>query len=90
MINKVSYHDQQSHLLVYYHPIQNENDYRLRGNSVTMDEDSSEITKGVFTTCKKRDDCPPWQFSAKKIKGRFSLLHKLIEFANIRRNYAEI
>ena len=33
-----------------------------------MDEDASEITKGVFTTCKKRDDCPPWQFSAKKIK----------------------
>ena len=48
--------------------IQNENDYRLRGNSVTMDEDSSDITKGVFTTCKKRDECPPWQFSAKKIK----------------------
>ena len=46
--------------------IQNENDYKLKGNSVTMDEDASEITKGVFTTCKKRDDCPPWQFSAKK------------------------
>ena len=46
----------------------NENDYRLKGNSVTMDNDASEIIKGVFTTCKKRDDCPPWQFSAKKIK----------------------
>ncbi len=48
--------------------IQSENDYRLRGNSVKMDDDSTEITKGIFTTCKRRDDCPPWQFSAKKIK----------------------
>ena len=43
-------------------------DYRLKGNSGKIDKDSSEITKGVFTTCKKRDNCPPWQFSAKKIK----------------------
>ncbi len=45
----------------------NENDYRLRGNSGEIDENSSNITKGVFTTCKKRDGCPPWTFSAKKI-----------------------
>ena len=25
------------------------------------------IEKGIFTTCKKNDDCPPWQFLAKKI-----------------------
>ena len=48
--------------------IESDNDYRLRGNSVTIDENSSMITKGVFTTCKKRDGCPPWQFSAKNIK----------------------
>ncbi len=48
--------------------IQSENDYRLRGNSAKMDDDSTEITKGIFTTCSRRDDCPPWQFSAKKIK----------------------
>ena len=47
---------------------ENDNDYRLRGNSVKIDKSSSEITKGVFTTCKKRDGCPPWQFSAKNIK----------------------
>ncbi len=45
----------------------NENDYKLRGNSGEIDENSSNITKGVFTTCKKRDGCPPWTFSAKKI-----------------------
>ena len=33
-----------------------------------MDDDSTEITKGIFTTCKRRDECLPWQFSAKKIK----------------------
>ncbi len=46
---------------------QSENNYRLRGNSGEIDENSSNITKGVFTTCKKRDGCPPWTFSAKKI-----------------------
>ena len=44
---------------------QNEGDYRLRGNSGKIDKESSEITKGVFTSCKKRDDCPPWQFVQK-------------------------
>tara|TARA_Y100000591_G_scaffold96857_2_gene82137 strand:- start:474 stop:2858 length:2385 start_codon:yes stop_codon:yes gene_type:complete len=45
-----------------------DNDFRLKGNSVTVENNISEITKGVFTTCKKRDDCPPWQLSAKKIR----------------------
>ncbi len=45
-----------------------EGDYRLRGNSGKIDDNSALITKGVFTTCKKRDQCPPWQFSAKNIK----------------------
>ena len=26
------------------------------------------MTKGVFTTCKKRDGCPPWQISSEKIQ----------------------
>ncbi len=41
--------------------------YKLRGNSGQIDDNYSEITKGVFTTCKKREGCPPWQFSAKNI-----------------------
>ena len=45
-----------------------DNDFRIKGNSVVIEENFSEITKGVFTTCKKRNGCPPWQFSAKKIK----------------------
>ena len=44
------------------------NEPRLKGNSVINDEYKTEITKGVFTTfCKKRDGCPPWELSAKKI-----------------------
>jgi len=43
------------------------NEPRLKGNSVTNDDRITEITKGVFTTCKKREKCPPWQLSAKKI-----------------------
>ncbi len=42
--------------------------YRLKGNSIKIDGEFSEITKGIFTTCKKRENCPPWAFSAKSIK----------------------
>jgi len=46
----------------------NSNQPRLKGRSIIHDKNSSEITKGVFTTCKKRDGCPPWQLSAEKIR----------------------
>ncbi len=45
-----------------------ENEPRLKGNSFGSDNNITEITKGVFTTCKKRDGCPPWQMSAENIK----------------------
>ena len=44
-----------------------ENEPRLKGNSVINDNKTTEITKGIFTNCKKRDGCPPWQMSAEKI-----------------------
>ncbi len=44
------------------------NDPRIKGTSILYDTKFSEITKGVFTTCKKTDKCPPWQLSAEKIK----------------------
>ena len=43
------------------------NEPRLKGNSVINNDKTAEITKGVFTTCKKREGCPPWQMSAEKI-----------------------
>jgi len=45
-----------------------ENEPRLKGRTLIYENDNTEITKGVFTTCKKRDKCPPWQLSAEKIK----------------------
>ena len=44
-----------------------DNDPRLKGNTVANEAGNTIITKGVFTTCKKNDDCPPWQLSAKEI-----------------------
>ena len=43
------------------------NDPRLKGNYFFSDGKKSTIKKGVFTTCKKNDDCPPWQIKAREI-----------------------
>jgi LPS-assembly protein len=40
---------------------------RLKGNSMTSDDNKTIISKGVFTTCKPRDDCPPWVMQSKTI-----------------------
>ena len=54
-----------------------DNEPRLKGNSVISDNEITEITKGVFTTCKKRDKCPPWQLSAEKISHNKKADNKL-------------
>ena len=46
----------------------NNNEPRLKGNSIINDNEYAEINKGVFTTCKRRDGCPPWQLSSEKIQ----------------------
>ncbi len=45
-----------------------DNEPRLKANSVSIDKNIVELTKGVFTTCKKRDGCPPWEIAAQKIQ----------------------
>lgn len=40
---------------------------RIKGNSFENDDQYTKIKKGVFTSCKKRDECPPWEFSAEEI-----------------------
>jgi LPS-assembly protein len=40
---------------------------RLKGNSMTSDNNKTIINKGIFTTCKPRDDCPPWTMQSKTI-----------------------
>ncbi len=45
-----------------------DNEPRLKGKSIIYDKEKTKITKGIFTTCKKRDNCPPWQLSSEEIK----------------------
>jgi len=43
------------------------NDPRIAGKSINHDKNITEVSKGVFTICKKTDKCPPWQLMAEKI-----------------------
>ena len=43
------------------------NDPRIAGKSINYDKNITEVSKGVFTLCKKTDKCPPWQLMAEKI-----------------------
>ena len=45
-----------------------ENDPSLKGNSVTFKGNTTKVNKGVFTTCKKTENCPPWVLSAEEVK----------------------
>tara|TARA_B100001057_G_scaffold209886_1_gene210579 strand:- start:961 stop:3576 length:2616 start_codon:yes stop_codon:yes gene_type:complete len=45
-----------------------ENDPRLIGISSFKKNNITQINKGVFTSCKKTDKCPPWSIQAQKIK----------------------
>ena len=44
-----------------------DNDPKLKGNSVIYQNDKTLIKKGVFTSCKDNDDCPPWVITSKEI-----------------------
>ena len=44
-----------------------ENDPRLKARSFVNKDGVTSINKGVFTTCKKTDTCPPWSMYAEKI-----------------------
>ncbi len=64
----------------------NNNEPRLKGNSIINDDQFLELNKGVFTTCKKRDGCPPWQLSSEKIQH--DKIKKRINYKNATlRNY---
>jgi len=45
----------------------NKNDPRIMAVSAIGDEFNTFFTKGVFTTCKKNEKCPPWKITSKKI-----------------------
>ena len=44
-----------------------ENQPRLKGNSIYSNQKNTNVKKATFTTCKKRDGCPPWTLSASEI-----------------------
>ena len=44
------------------------NDPRLKGVSSSSNNEITTINKGIFTSCKKNDNCTPWSIKAKKIK----------------------
>ena len=44
-----------------------ENNPRIKGVSSSSKTGVTTINKGVFTSCKIDDDCPPWYISAKKL-----------------------
>ncbi len=43
------------------------NDPRFKGISSTRKNGVTTINKGIFTSCKKKDGCPPWTIQADKI-----------------------
>ena len=53
---------------------------RLKGNSFFHNDNLTQINKGVFTTCKKNDNCPPWLLSAEKIEH--NKIKKTITYKN--------
>ena len=53
---------------------------RLKGNFMLADNDLTIIEKGIFTTCKPRDDCPPWTMQSEKITHNKN--KKIIEYKN--------
>ena len=57
----------------------NENQPRLKGNSIINDDKYLELTKGVFTTCKKRDGVLLGKYHQKKFN---MIKKKIINYKN--------
>ena len=57
----------------------NENNPRLKANSIISEENETRMTKGNFTTCKQKDDkCPPWSMQAEEVVHKKK--KKIIEY----------
>ena len=57
--------DIKFHKTLFYNE---ENDPRIKAASGYGNEFNTFLDKGVFTSCKKTDKCPPWKMRAKKIQ----------------------
>ena len=58
-----------------------DNDPRLKGASSSKQDNITEVNKGVFTSCKKNDTCPPWSLKADKITHDLSKKQILYDHA---------
>ena len=76
-------------IVVNYNRSENQsNQPRLKANKISKEGKLTSFKKGVFTTCKARDDCPPWQISSDRIvhdqeKKRIFYEKALLKFYNI-------
>ena len=50
-----------------FEKFEGKNDPRISGVSSSGDKNKTIINKGIFTSCKKNDNCPPWSLKAKTI-----------------------
>jgi len=57
--------DIKFHKTLFYNE---ENDPRIKAASGYGSKFNTYLDKGVFTSCKKTDKCPPWKMKAKKIQ----------------------
>ena len=53
---------------------------RLKGSSMISENNISKIQNGIFTSCKERDDCPPWSIEAAEISHNKE--KKIINYKN--------
>jgi len=56
------------------------NDPRLKAKSVKIKDQSSFLKKGVFTSCSKDNDCPPWSIYAEEIEH--DKIEQVIKYKN--------
>ena len=54
-------------ILIDFSNLTENNEPRMSGRTISINENKTIIEKGIFTTCKRNDDCPPWEFLAEKI-----------------------
>jgi LPS-assembly protein len=45
-----------------------ENEPKLKGNSLYYENNNIIVSKGIFTSCKSNNNCPPWSITSKEIK----------------------
>ena len=65
-----------------------ENDPRIYGASSKGEDNLTIIKKGIFTTCQKREGCPPWTIKSEKIEHDRN--KKQIEYKNAILNVYDI